>query len=213
MAPVAGRPFITYLLDQLADAGFRQVVLLTGYMQEKVRGWLGASYHGLQLHYSVEEQPLGTGGAILQALPLIASETFLALNGDSYTQANFSASLTAHRENRAKGTLHLSRVQDAGRYGQVVTDTSGQILSFSEKGAHSGNGWINSGVYWFQRAALSSFTAQKPLSLERDILPRWVGNGLYGFSQPGSFLDIGVPEDYAQANVFLQQAACCCNLN
>lgn len=202
MAQVGGKPFLEHLLNQLVAQGISKVVLCTGYLGDQVEAFFGRSYLGMHLYYSREDQPLGTGGAIIQALPLMQSETLLVLNGDSYCRTDLQASLAWHRRKQARGTLVLAQVAQVGRYGQVQTDAEGRIEKFCEKGGAEGPGWINSGTYWFERAALAKFTAGQSLSLERDVLASWVGQGLYGFAQKGPFLDIGIPEDYAQAEQF-----------
>lgn len=202
LALVGGKPFLAHLLDQLVAQGISKVVLCTGYLGEQVQAHFGENYRGMKLFYSREDQPLGTGGAIIQAMPLLQSETILVLNGDSYCRTDLQASLTWHRRKQAWGTLVLAQVAQVGRYGQVQTDAEGRIEKFCEKGAAEGPGWINSGIYWFERTALAKFTAGQPLSLERDVLAAWVGQGLYGYAQKGPFLDIGIPEDYARAEHF-----------
>jgi NDP-sugar pyrophosphorylase family protein len=203
LAPVGGKPFLAYLLDQLLTQGIAQVVLCTGYLGDQVQAFFGDNYRSLHLFYSPEDLPLGTCGAVMQALRLLTSETILVLNGDSYCRTDLSASLSWHRQHRARGTLVLAQVEQGGRYGQVQTAADGSIEKFCEKGGAAGAGWINSGIYWFERSALLGLPAKKPLSLERDVLAVWVGQGLYGFPQPGPFLDIGIPEDYARAEQFL----------
>ena len=203
LALVGGKPFLAYLLDQLAAQGLSQVVLCTGYLGDQVQAYFGESYRGMHVLYSFEDRPLGTGGAIVQALPLLASETILVLNGDSYCRTDFQASLGWHRQHRARGTIVLAQVEQVSRYGQVQTGPDGSIAKFCEKHGAQGPGWINSGIYWFERAALADLPLREPLSLEGDVLAAWVGQSLYGFSQAGPFLDIGIPEDYARAERFL----------
>jgi len=203
LAQVSGKPFLAHLLDQLVAQGISKVVLCTGYLGDQVQAFFGESYRGIHLYYSREDHPLGTGGAIVQALPLLTSETILVLNGDSYCRTDFQASMDWHRRRRARGTLVLAHVEQGDRYGRVQTGADGSIEKFCEKGGAQGPGWINSGIYWFERAALVDLPAKGVLSLERDVLAVWVGQGLYGFSQPGPFLDIGIPEDYARAERFL----------
>lgn len=202
LAEAGGRPFITYLLDQLAGQGFRRVVLLTGYMGNLVRERLGQRYGEMELLYSQEDLPLGTAGAIVQALPLLISETVLVLNGDSYCQTDFQESLAWHSEKGAQATLVLTHMEKVARYGQVTVGERGRIEEFCEKRATAEAGWINSGVYWFERAVLAALPRREPLSLEKEVLRSWIGKGLYGYLGRGGFLDIGVPEDYARAGEF-----------
>lgn len=204
LALLGGKPFISYLLDRLAAQGVGKVVLCTGYMGEQVQDQLGESYQGMQLLYSREEQPLGTGGAIIQALPLLTSDTILVLNGDSYCETVLPASLEWHQDRQARATVVLAHVDEGARYGQVQINSEGRIERFCEKNpTYIGGGWINSGVYWFEREVLAGLPAGRALSLEKEVLGAWSGDGLYGYREYGRFLDIGVPEDHARAERFL----------
>jgi len=202
LAPVAGRPFLAHLLDQLALAGLRAAVLCTGHMAEQVESALGQRHGPLRLLYSRETSPLGTGGALRLALPLIASDPVLALNGNSYCDVDLPAFWRWHGESRAQASLCLCRVDDVSRYGQVHAAPDGRVIRFAEKGAASGPGWINAGVYLFSRQRLQAIPPGRPVSLERDVLPLWVEQGLHAYPCPGRFIDIGAPESYAQAQTF-----------
>ena len=206
LALLGGKPFIAYLLDRLAAQGIQKVVLCTGYLGEQVREVLGDHYLGMQLFYSREAQPMGTGGAIVQALPQLASKTILLLNGDSYCDTNLPASLAWHRDRQARATVVLAHVEQGARYGRVEIGPDGSIKRFCEKDpALIGGGWINSGVYWMEREVLAGLPAGRPFSLEKEVLGSWTGDGLYGYRDYGRFLDIGVPEDYAKAERFLAE--------
>jgi NDP-sugar pyrophosphorylase family protein len=203
LAPVAGRPFITYLLDQLEADFVRRVVLLTGYRGDQVRQELGERYGRLTLAYSPEPSPLGTGGALRAALPMIDSPTVLALNGDSYCGVDLAAFAASHRRRGAGASLVLTRVDDAGRYGRVETGRGGRVTAFAEKRAGGGPGWVNAGVYRIERRLLEAAPAGRPASLERDWLPAWVAAGeVCGCGSAAPFLDIGTPETYAAAAAF-----------
>ena len=206
LAPLGGKAFIAYLLDRLAAQGIKKVVLCTGYLGEQVQDLLGDDYRGMQLVYSREENPLGTGGAMVQALPQLTGKTILVLNGDSYCATDLRASLQWHLARRARSTLVLAHVEQVARFGRVELATDGRILRFCEKDpAATKGGWINSGVYWFEREFLAGLPTGRPLSLEKEVLGSWVGGGLYGYEDHGKFLDIGVPEDYARAERFLAE--------
>lgn len=205
LASVGGRPFLTRLLDQLAAQQVTRILLCTGYLGSQVQTQLGDSYQGMELLYSQENTALGTAGAIVQALPLLRSDTVLVLNGDSFCEVDLGASLAWHQQKTARATLVLAHVDQGARYGRVATAPDGQITRFLEKTGSPEGGWINSGIYWFQRSALGGLPARMPLSLERDVFPGWIGQGLYGYAQPGRFLDIGVPEDYLRAERFFSE--------
>jgi NDP-sugar pyrophosphorylase family protein len=207
LAPVAGKPFLAHLLDQLSGQGVRQAVLCTGYLGDQVEACFGRNFHGLTLAYSSEERPLGTAGAIRHALPQVDSDPLLVLNGDSYCETDLAASLAWHCQRRARATLVLAHVDEGSRFGRVETAADGRIVAFQEKSGAENPGWINSGVYWFERSIFASLPSGQPCSLERDLLAVWRGPGLYGYRQPGRFLDIGIPQDYARAEEFLAGVA------
>ncbi len=206
LAELGGKPFIAYLLDRLVAQGFQKTVLCTGYMGEQVQAALGDEYQGMTLLYSREAQPLGTGGAIVQALPLVTSETVLILNGDSYCETDLPASLAWHQDRGASATVVMAHIEHGARYGRVEISGNGQIKRFVEKNPDlAGGGWINSGVYWFERTVLAGLPQGRAFSLEKEVLGSWSGEGLYGYRDYGRFLDIGVPEDHARAENFLAE--------
>lgn len=205
LAQVGDRPFIFYLLDQLAAVRVRQVVLCTGYLAHQVRDTLGETYGPMNLLYSQEPSPLGTGGALCFALPLLESETVLVLNGDSFCEANLRAFCLVHRLRGAQASLLLAEVTDTGRFGWVALDEEGRITGFREKGIATGGGWVNGGIYLINRALLETIPPQQTVSLEQDLFPAWIGRGLYGFRSQGRFIDIGVPESLAGAETFFHQ--------
>jgi len=202
LAPVAGRPFLTRLLDQLAQAGVRDAILCTGYMAGQIESALGASHGPLRLRYSPEAQPLGTGGALRLALPLTRSDPILALNGDSYCDLDLPAFWRWHNEKRSPASLCLCRVDDVSRYGHVHATAGGRVTRFTEKGSSAGPGWINAGVYLLSRQRVEAIPPGRPVSLERDVLPQWVDQGLFAYPSQGRFIDIGAPDSYAQAQSF-----------
>ncbi len=206
LAAIHGRPFLTYLLDVLEDAGLRRVVLCTGYMAESVEAALGATYGAMRLVYSPETTLLGTGGAIRAALGMADSGSVLIMNGDSFCEADLPALADLHRQRQANATILLTEVPDTGRFGRVRIDDAGRLLEFEEKGLHAGPGWINAGIYLVERQLLESIPAGRAVSLERDVFPGWIGQGLYGYPVQGRFLDIGTPESFAAAEAFLAQA-------
>ena len=202
LAPIAGRPFITYLLDQLLTNGFRHLVLCTGYKGEYVEEALGKKYKNLTIEYSQETKPLGTGGALRFAVDRIRTETIMAMNGDSFIDADLTDYLDKYFEKRYKASLILTRVSDTSRFGRVEIDNAYRVARFVEKGEDADPGWINAGVYLFQKKMLESIPPAEPFSLERGFLPILVGKGLYGYRCEGNFIDIGTPETYTLAEDF-----------
>lgn len=202
LAKVNGRPFLAYLLDQIAEADFRKVVLCTGYRAADVEAEFGPTYHSLRLGYSQELEALGTGGALRLALPLLKTSTVLVLNGDSFADANLADFWQQHSESRSRASLLLVWMGDSGRYGQVELSGKGSILSFREKQAHARAGWINAGVYLLDRELIAGLPADRAVSLERESFPAWLGLPLRGIPARSRFLDIGTPESYREAEEF-----------
>jgi D-glycero-alpha-D-manno-heptose 1-phosphate guanylyltransferase len=202
LADVAGRPFLTRLLDQLAAAGVASVVLSTGYMAEMIEAKIGTQYRGLPVRYSRENEPLGTGGALRLALDKTRSDPLLALNGDSFCDANILELRAFHRQKHARATLLLTSVQDTSRFGRVEADANGAVTRFEEKGGAGVPGWINAGIYCLAREVISSIPVGRAVSMENEIFPTLIGAGLCGFHVRGAFIDIGTPHSYAEAERF-----------
>lgn len=205
LAPVLGRPFLAYLLDQVHAAGFERVVLCTGYKAEMLSETFGDEYAGMRLLYSPEPQPLGTGGALRLCADLLPAGRYsLVMNGDSYCDVDFAEFGAWHRQGGFGASLVLSPVPDVSRYGQVLTRDDGQVLAFEEKRPGGGAGWINSGLYYIPNDWVQEIPAGTPVSFERDVLPRWIQRSFGGYRSPGAFLDIGTPESYGQTEAFFR---------
>jgi NDP-sugar pyrophosphorylase family protein len=202
LAGINGRPFLSYLLDQVMEAGVRKVVLCTGYLGGQIRSVLGETYRGLSLIYSQEQAPLGTAGALKLAFPLFQSDSVLVMNGDSFCRTDLEAFWDWHQARNANATILLTEVSNTNRYGRVEVDANSRVTQFSEKGNHGGSGWINAGIYLIQRNMFLNIPSNRPVSLEREILPSWVGQGLYGYLSRGLFIDIGIPETFAEAKKY-----------
>ena len=201
MAPVQGRPFLAFVLDQLADAGFKTVAFATGYRHEAIRSYFGADYRGLALRYSVEPEPLGTGGAIRLACDYVRARDVFVLNGDTYLELDFRAMLDAHTAAGAELSLAICRVPDVARYGSLeLSDDT--VRGFDEKG-RSEPGWINAGTYILGPALRARLRPQGAFSFERDLMaPEVRSIRPLAFRSSGRFIDIGTPEDYARAPSF-----------
>lgn len=198
LAEVGGRPFLAYLLDQLAGTGIRRVVLCTGHLGEQIPRAFGDVYRGLRLVYSREASPLGTGGALRLALPLLRSDIVLVMNGDSYCGMALKRFWNRHRACGGAGSLVLTRVSETSRYGRVLC-RGGRVVRFEEKDGRGGPGWVNAGVYLLARRVMAAIPAGRAVSLEREVLPALVQQGLCGYLSRGRFVDIGTPETYALA--------------
>lgn len=205
LAPVLNKPFLSYLLDQLIRYQFREAILCCGYMGKSVQDIYGDIYGSLRITYSWEESPLGTGGALRKALDLIASGEFLAMNGDSFIQADFGDFYQLHKTNSAEASILLAKVADTSRYGRVSTEDN-RVLKFEEKNGIHAAGLINAGVYILNKNILSGVATDRTVSLEKEILPVWAEQRrLYGFENEGRFIDVGTPESYAEAERFFSE--------
>jgi D-glycero-alpha-D-manno-heptose 1-phosphate guanylyltransferase len=198
MAPVAGRPFLAWILDRLVDSGFERVVLAVGYRHEAIRNHFGDAYRGVALQYSVEDRPMGTGGAIRLAADRVTATPVFVLNGDTYLDLDYRAMLKAHPRGGGQMTVAGSEVADVSRYGALDLK-DGHIVGFREKG-HAGPGVINAGTYLLSAGILERIPRGEVFSLEQQLLVPMVSEIRPGaFVTEGMFIDIGVPEDFARA--------------
>jgi len=201
LAPVAGRPFLAWLLDRLATSGIRRCILATGYLSEAIERMIGSRWQGMDIAYSVEPEPLGTGGAIRLAARQLQGEGVHVLNGDTWLAYSPQALERATRERGAAIGMALAEVEDVGRYGAVERDARGMVVGFREKG-EQGRGAINAGSYFLTGAALASLPVRDAFSFETEVLqPAAVTGRVAGFVDTAGFIDIGVPADYAQAQL------------
>lgn len=200
LRPVDGRPFLAYLVDQVRGAGTRRVVLSLGHDPGAFRDF--AAREGLET--AIEPSPLGTGGGLRNALPLLRTETVLVMNGDSYAGVDLRLLEAVHRRRKARATMLLAEIGDAARYGRVEIDENGAVERFAEKG-EAGPGLINAGVYVLDRSVVEGIPEGRAVSLERETFPSMIGNRFFG--EPGSFpfMDIGTPESYATAAAFFEK--------
>lgn len=202
LAPVAGRPFLTWLLDHLAENDVRHVVLAAGYLAERVIDSIGREWRGMQVDYSVEATPLGTGGAVRQACAMLWGNAAHVLNGDTFLRYDLRTLEQAVSRASADLGMALARVDDVSRYGAVIRDGT-RIVGFKEKG-ESGPGYINAGSYYLTPTAIRALPAEPTFSFEtRMLAPMTAAGRVCGFDATNGFIDIGVPEDYQRAqNLF-----------
>lgn len=208
LAPVAGRPFLAWLLDRLAGQGVRRVVLATGYLANKVEAEVGSCWSGMEIVYSVESEPLGTGGALMQAIARLQGQSLHVCNGDTWLRFSLRELEQATERQQALAGMALARVPDTARYGAVSVQGD-RVLSFQEKG-RVGPGFINAGSYFLPARgldALNSLGSAGAFSLENAFLYPLAGRGqLAATVDTSGFIDIGVPEDYAVAQTLFASA-------
>jgi D-glycero-alpha-D-manno-heptose 1-phosphate guanylyltransferase len=201
MAPVAGRPFLEILLSMLARKGFTRVVLSLGFMADRIITHFGDRYLGMVLVHEVEQQPLGTGGAIRAALSRCKNDHVFVFNGDTYLDLEVDA-LEHLWQAQQHPVIVVREVPDTARFGKVEL-LGGRVNAFLEKG-FSGPGLINAGCYVLPKAALDDFPLGQTFSIETEFFVKHLQRTVFnGFITHGRFIDIGVPEDYALAQTAL----------
>jgi NDP-sugar pyrophosphorylase family protein len=202
MAEINGKPFLYYVLDQLAEVDIKRVVISTGYMADKIEEVIGFSYKGLKVDYSWEESPLGTGGALKLAGQSISTKYCLVMNGDSYTEFDPVSLFRSHKQKNASIVLLAKMVPGTSRFGTIQMNEQNEIIRFMEKGETTDSRLINAGVYIMKTSALQKIPEKIPCSLEYDFFPFMIGKNIYGYEAEGKFIDIGTPESYSQAEKF-----------
>ena len=196
MAPVCGRPFLEYVLDDHTDKGATRIVLAVGYRQEVIRAHFGGAYRGAEIVYSSEDAPLLTGGAIRQGLTFCRGERVVIVNGDTFFDVDLDGMLRFAAEKDAPLVVASRRMTDFERYGVILSE-NGRITGFEEKRPRA-EGDINGGIYAVRRDLLDGMPEK--FSFERDFMERRVGlMPMYVWPGGGYFIDIGVPEDYERA--------------
>jgi mannose-1-phosphate guanylyltransferase len=199
------RPFLAYMIEWLAGYGVTDVVLACGFLPDALREALVGEEGraGVRIRYVTEPEPRGTAGAIRFAAEELGDELeerFLALNGDVLTDLDLGALMYAHAESGARATLGLHPVDDSSAYGLVTSDGGGAVLEFLEKTGEPTPGEVNAGMYVLERSVLDLIPAGEAVSIERDVFPRLVGDGLRCLCLHGYWMDIGTPERYLQAS-------------
>ena len=215
MADIAGKPFLHYLVKMLSESGVKHLIFALGYMGEQIEAYFqsGEAY-GLSISYSYEDSPLGTGGAIRNALSNVSGENVLVLNADTYFHTDYESLLREQLKNKAAMTIASRKIEDISRYGAILKDESGRILRWNEKMSSDQAeaprlGEINGGIYVMQKSLIKKIPEGKQ-SLENDCIPVWLEDGLYLQAVPsdGYFMDIGIPEDYAQFKEDVESGKC-----
>ncbi len=208
MAPVAGRPFLEWVVRYLAKQGLRRAIISTGYLTGVVeRHFESQPVRGVRVQCVAEAEPLGTGGGFLHAARQAGEPppAWLVLNGDSLVFANLSLAAAPFSDDSVSGVVVGRAVPDASRYGTLAIGKSGELVRFEEK--RPGAGVINSGVYLLRHSLLAEFPSTTPFSFERDVFPSLIGRGfrLQTVVTDVPFLDIGTPESLPQAEGFIRE--------
>ncbi len=206
LAPIGKLPFLDILLKQLNP--FKQinkVILAIGYKAELIiQRYQGSYKYHFEIDFSIENAPLGTGGAIKHALPHTTSDEVLILNGDSYVEFDLTNLQKTHIKNKASLTLVTVKVNDTERYGSVDIDMSTmRITQFSEKQKAKGAGFINAGCYLLEKRLFDHIPGKRNISFEKRILPTFLEKRIYAKISKGKFIDIGTPESFFSAKDYL----------
>lgn len=202
MAPVAGRPFLDYILEWIRRYPVRKIIISAGYRADVIRDYFGSRVFDIPVEYVIEKEPLGTGGALKFAIEKTKEDDVLVLNGDTWFPLDLSRLMEFHSSEGSMFTMALKRMSDSDRYGTV--NLEGNIITgFNEK-KYFDEGLINGGIYVINRKFPESWEMPKVFSLEKDILEKNAGKPfLKGMIFDEPFLDIGIPEDYAKAEKML----------
>lgn len=200
-------PFLKVLLDQLIDQGATLVILAVGHKFEVIESFFGKVYRDVPLIYSIETDPLGTGGALKQAIKYVSSPSVLVLNGDSYSKVAYRELINAHHARDVAITIALRESEESDRYGSVKLDESGFVIDFKEKKSETARqlNYLNCGVYLFKTQIFEKYcTSSSSFSLEEDFIPAaTLDYQVFGLNCVSEFIDIGTPASLAETNNFL----------
>ncbi len=192
------RPFLDIVMERMAEQGLERFILCTGYKAQ----WIEEYYRRNQRHFVVdfsrEEEPLGTGGAVKNAQPIIESDPFFVLNGDCFCDVDFAQFLAFHQSKDGIASMVAAHMQDSRDYGSLTITDDDRIIAFEEK-QDKGAAAINAGRYCFSQEIFARMPERTKFSLEYDVFPALIDEGLYGFHTTGDFFDIGTPERYQRA--------------
>ncbi len=206
LAPIGGISFLELLVMQIGSQGLHHLVMCTGFQASQIQQEFddGRKWN-VAIDYSEESRPLGTAGAIKLAERFVSQDPeFVVMNGDSFLELDLRRLIRFHREHSGAASIAVRRVPDAARYGTVHVDEKNRVVGFSEKTGIPEPGLINGGVYVFNREVLKNI-ADGPSSLEKDVFPAVLNQGIFALEQEGMFIDIGTPEDYARAQALYQR--------
>jgi D-glycero-alpha-D-manno-heptose 1-phosphate guanylyltransferase len=200
MAPVAGKPFLHWVIQYLQSQKVSNFIFSVGYMHEAIEKYIAEQHSNINAKFSIEAEPLGTGGAVNLAAQLCTEEDVLIVNGDTLFEADLHRFYNYHLQSKAHCSLALKPMENFDRYGVVEADKQHNILSFREK-KYMDAGLINGGVYLLNLPAFRQLHFPDKFSFEKDYLEKYVGvQKLIGIPDDGYFIDIGIPEDFKKAN-------------
>ena len=195
MAPINGKPFLEYLLDELEMQGFNKVVFAVGYKKECIINYFGNSYKNLEIIYSSEDEPLGTGGCVRKAFQYIDEDFAFVLNGDTMFKIDFK-----EMAKLKSVSIACKKMYSFERYGEVKLKDN-HINSFAEK-KYVDEGYINGGIYYLPKDIFQKYKLPDKFSLEKDFFEKYIDKlNIKAFLSDDYFIDIGIPEDYSKAQI------------
>ncbi|MGH2679200.1 MAG: sugar phosphate nucleotidyltransferase [Actinomycetota bacterium] len=205
LLPLVDRPILDHVLDRLVAHGVDEVLMSSPYLEDTFRPFIETRGGVPAITWVTEQQPLGTGGAVVSVLDRLGEEPFFALNGDILTDLDLTRMVASHRSHGAAATIALHRVEDARSFGLVATDPTGRITAFREKPPDPVPGEINAGTYVLEPSALRAWTPDTYLWIEGEVFPRMIAERLpmIGFASDAYWLDLGTPEQYLRAHADL----------
>ena len=199
MAPVAGRPFLFYVINYLRSQGIEKFIFSVGYKHETIENYLNEQFSTLDFNCIIEKEPLGTGGAIQLALHKAIEKDVLVVNGDTLFKIDASKLISLHSSKNADCSIALKPMKYFDRYGSVMLNNDHSISGFAEKKFHE-TGYINGGIYILDKEKFEGETLPEKFSFEKDYLEKFYSKRqLYGLVQDVYFIDIGIPDDYERA--------------
>lgn len=203
--PIMGKPFLDYQLELLQRVGVKKVVFSLMYLADRIIDiFKDGSQYGMEFHYAVEEEPLGTGGGIKNCERFLSDETTIVFNGDVLTDIDLKGVIDSHQRNNAKISIVMTPVEDPTMYGVILTEPDGRILKFLEKPSkkEATQNTINAGIYIYERDVFEHIPAGENYSVERQLYPDMLEKGyrFYGFKSTDYWLDIGTPEKFLKAH-------------
>lgn len=202
LVKIGEKTFLDILINNLLLYGLKNIILSVGYLKEQIKNHFNYNYDkncDCKISFSEEEQPLGTGGALKKARPVIRSNPFMVMNGDSICKVDLRNFTDFHTEKKALLSIVLVRSKTAQDYGSVTLDNSQRITNFNEKIAGRSENLINAGIYLMEKDIFSYMPEQNRFSLEYELFPKLINNRCYGFLTESEFIDIGTPERYKKA--------------
>lgn len=205
MAPVAGKPFLDYLIRYLIKQGVSRIILSVGYKGDIIIEYFQSNPCGVELSFAFEKEPLGTGGAIMNGVKMCQGESCLVLNGDTFFTMDYLTFSENHKENRASISMALRHlIGHNSRYGKAILE--GERVVRFDSSSESECGWINAGSYLINRELLYCFDLPEKFSFEQDFIEKNIQKlNLFGYKSDATFFDIGVPDDYHEAAIFLKK--------